>query len=57
MPIKYNYKVILTLPLMIDDRNKSEADVLKIAKDSVTHLLHQNNLALLGISVAVEKEK
>ena len=57
MPIKYNYKVILTLPLMIDDRNKSEADVLKIAKDSVTHLLRQNNLALLGISVAVEKEK
>ncbi len=57
MPIKYNYKVILTLPLMIDDRNKSEADILKIAKDSVTHLLHQNNLALLGISVAVEKEK
>ena len=57
MPIKYNYKVVLTLPLMIDDRNKSEADVLKIAKDSVTHLLHQHNLALLGISVAVEKEK
>ena len=57
MPFKYNYKVVLTLPLMIDDRNKSEADILKIAKDSVTHLLRQNNLALLGISVAVEKEK
>ena len=53
----YKYKVILSLPLIIDDRNKSEVEILKIAKDSVTHLLHQQNLALLGISVSVEKEK
>jgi hypothetical protein len=53
----FKYKVILSLPLIIDDRNKSEAEILKIGKDSISHLLHQQNLAMLGISVSVEKEK
>jgi|Wag4MinimDraft_6_1082665.scaffolds.fasta_scaffold44853_1 hypothetical protein len=53
----FRYKVILSLPLIIDDRNKTEADILKIGKDSATRLLQQQNLAMLGISVTVEKEQ